>query len=119
MSYETPIPPQVPEAGYYYHYKHDPAKDINNYAYYIYGVGHHTEGDCRSEDRFMQVYRPLYDARVYRNGKMFYLRPLDMFYQPAEWNGQQVQRFTPITDPEIIAKLRAIKHEMYPLREDE
>jgi hypothetical protein len=28
---------------------------------YIYGVGHHTEDDCRPEDAFMQVYRPLYE----------------------------------------------------------
>src|SRR4029077_14159392 len=39
----------------------------HNYAYYIYGVGHHTEENCRTEDTFMQVYRPLYEeAYAYR-----------------------------------------------------
>ena len=38
-----------------------PEGPLNNYAYYIYGVGHHTEDDCRTEDAFMQVYRPLYE----------------------------------------------------------
>lgn len=114
MAYNAPVPPQVPEPGYYYHYKHDPAKDVNNYAYYILGVGLHTEDDCREQDQFMMVYQPLYDAHVYRNGKMFDLRPLDMFYQPAEWQGLHVERFKRITDPLVIARLRTIKRQMYP-----
>jgi hypothetical protein len=61
MACETPPPEKLPEPGYYYHFKHDPDGPLNNYAYYIYGVGHHTEDDCRGEDAFMQVYRPLYE----------------------------------------------------------
>ena len=69
MAYDTPPPEKRPEPGFYYHYKHDPDGPLNNYAYYIYGVGHHTEDDCRPEDAFMQVYRPLYEeAYAYRNG---------------------------------------------------
>ena len=71
MAYDIPPPAEQPEPGYYYHFKHDPNGPLNNYAYYIYGVGHHTEDDCRPEDAFMQVYRPLYDAYAYRNGGMF------------------------------------------------
>ena len=86
-----PPPEQCPEPGYYYHYKHDPNGPLNNYAYYIYGVGHHTEDDCRPEDAFMQVYRPLYEtAYAYRNGGMFDLRPLYMFHKPAIVNGVEV-----------------------------
>jgi hypothetical protein len=59
MAYDIPPPDQRPEPGYYYHFKHDPAGPLNNYAYFIYGVGHHTEDDCRTEDSFMQVYWPL------------------------------------------------------------
>jgi hypothetical protein len=62
----------------------------------------------------MQVYRPLYDAYAYRNGGMFDLRPLHMFYQPAQWNGKEVRRFTRIADPEVIAQLQAIRARMYP-----
>jgi hypothetical protein len=66
----------MPGAGVYYHYKHDPNGPLNNYAYCIYGVGHHTEDDCRPEDAFMQVYRRLYEtAYAYRDGGMFDLRP--------------------------------------------
>ncbi len=108
------LPQQVPERGYYYHYKHKADGTVNNYAYYIYGVGHHTEDDCRPEDRYMQVYRPLYEAFVYTHGKMFDLRPLHMFYEPAEIDGQPVPRFVKIEDPAIIAQLKEIRATMYP-----
>ena len=103
----------MPGAGVLLSLQHDPNGPLNNYAYYIYGVGHHTEDDCRPEDAFMQVYRPLYEtAYAYRNGGMFDLRPLYMFHKPAIVNG--VSRFTKITDPEVIARLGAIKARMYP-----
>ena len=61
----------------------------------------------------MQVYRPLYEtAYAYRNGGMFDLRPLYMFHKPAIVNGVEVPRFTKITDPEVIARLGAIKARM-------
>ena len=63
----------------------------------------------------MQVYRPLYaDSYAYRNGGLFDLRPLHMFFDPAKLNGQTVPRFTRITDPDVIARLAAIKARMYP-----
>ena len=114
MAHGNDLPTQVPEAGYYYHYKHKSDGAVNNYAYYIYGVGRHTEDDCRPEDRFMQVYRPLYEAFVYKNGKMFDLRPLQMFYEPATVNGESVPRFVKITDPSMIAELKTIRATMYP-----
>jgi hypothetical protein len=115
VAYDLSPPEQRPKPGYYYHFKHDPNGAINNYAYYIYGVGHHTEDDCRPEDAFMQVYRPLYEAAyAVRNGGLFDLRPLRMFYEPAQWKGNWVPRFTEITDPETIAQLCAIKARLYP-----
>jgi hypothetical protein len=114
MAYDILPPDNLPEPGYYYHFKHDPNGPVNNYAYYIYGVGHHTEEDCRAEDAFMQVYRPLYEeSYAYRNGGLFDLRPLHMFYEPADRNGQKVPRFTRILDPEVIAQLQAIKSRLY------
>jgi Protein of unknown function (DUF1653) len=115
MAYGIHPPEDLPEPGYYYHFKHDPNGPINNYAYYIYGVGHHTEDDCRPEDAFMQVYRPLYEeAYAYRHGGMFDLRTLPMFFEPAVRNGQKMPRFTRILDPDVIAQLEAIKARMYP-----
>ena len=69
---------------------------MNNYACYIYGAGHYTEEDCRPEDAFMQMYRPLYEeANAYRNGGLFDLRPLHMFFEQAilkgkRWRGLRV-----------------------------
>ena len=115
MTYDAPLPKKLPEPGYYYHFKHDPGGPLNNYAYYIYGVGHHTEDDCRTEDAFMQVYRPLYEeSYAYRNGGLFDLRPLHMFFEPAQWKGKEVARFTRIVDPDVIAQLAAIEARMYP-----
>ena len=110
---QSPLLEKMPEPGYYYHYKHDPAGSINKYAYYIYGVGHHTESDCRPEDQFMLVYQPLYDAYVYTHGKMFDLRPLQMFYDPATVDGKSVERFVKIVDESVIAELKAIRSQMY------
>ena len=115
MSYEMPPPERRPTPWYYYHYKHDPSGPVNDYAYYIYGVGHHTEDDCRTEDAYLLVYRPLYDeAYVYKHGGMFDIRPLYMFYEPADRRGQKVPRFTKITDPEILVRLQEVRSRMYP-----
>lgn len=113
--YELPPKDQWPKAGYYYHYKHDPQGPVNDYAYYISGVGNQTEKNCPPEYQLEMVYRPLYPgAYVYQHGKMFDLRPLHMFFEPAIVDGIEVPRFTRITDPDVIARLRTIKTEMYP-----
>ncbi len=105
---------EVPEPGFYYHYKHDPQGSVGNYAYEICGVGHHTEDDCRPEDEYMQVYRPLYrEAFVYQQGKMFDLRPLAMAMEEVEVAGVKMPRFRKITDSAVIAELEQIKKEMY------
>jgi hypothetical protein len=104
----------VPQNGFYYHYKHDTNGSVNNYAYEVIGVGHHTEEDRRPEDIMMVVYRPLYeDAFVYKNGKMFDLRPLAMFMENIEKDGRTFPRFKKITHPAIIAQLKDLRKTMY------
>ena len=107
------IPEKIPENGFYYHYKHDPLGSVNNYAYEVMGVGHHTEDDCRPEDANMVVYRPLYEGSVYKAGKMFDIRPLGMFMESVTKNGETIPRFRKITDPAVIAELEIIKNSMY------
>ncbi|MDB5190346.1 MAG: hypothetical protein JWN49_672 [Parcubacteria group bacterium] len=107
----------TPERAFYYHYKHDPTGSENNYAYEVMGVGHHTEEDARPEDAHLVVYRPLYDtAFVYTHGKMFDVRPLEMFMEmvPKGENDAMIPRFTKIEDVALIARLKAIQEEMYP-----
>lgn len=108
------IPTQVPEPGFYYHYKHDGSVGVHHYAYELIGVGVHTEADCRPEDANVVIYRPLYeDSPVYKGGKHFYVRPLDMWMGEVTKDGQQVSRFRKITDGKIIEELEKTKNEMY------
>lgn len=107
----------TPEPGFYYHYKHDPAGPIDNYAYLVVGVGHHTEDDARPQDKLMVVYRPLYKtALVYTMGRLFDIRPRDMFLEPVMKDGIMMPRFARITDPSVIAQLQKIQEEMYAAR---
>lgn len=74
----------------------------------------HTEDDCRPEDVSMVVYRPLYkDARVYVEGKLFDLRPLEMFMENVTKDGKTFPRFKKIADADVLATLESIKEEMY------
>jgi hypothetical protein len=108
------IPKQVPEVGFYYHYKRESGMVVEYYAYEVLGVGCHTEDDCRPEDAHMVVYRPLYVTEVYRAGRLFDLRPLDMWMGTVTKDGKTFPRFQKITDPEVLALLKAIKLRMYP-----
>lgn len=119
------IPKTIPEKGFYYHYKHDPKGSVNNYAYEVVGTGFHTEDDCRPIDANMVVYRPIYESSVYRAGKFFDIRPLEMFLEKVEkpartadsvqsgGDGKTQERFTKITDEKIIAELEKLREEMY------
>ncbi len=107
------IPKKIPENGFYYHYKHDSLGPINNYAYEVVGVGCHTEDNCCPEDANMVVYRPLYESSVYKAGKLFDLRPLEMWMGNITKDGKTFPRFSKIIDSTIIAKLKEIKKQMY------
>jgi hypothetical protein len=114
MKEEAALPEKLPLPGFYYHYKHDPNGPEDNYAYELVGVGHHTEENCRPEDRFVAVYRPLYEsAFVYTHGKMFDIRPLSMFMEIIEKDGKTMPRFTHIEDPLLIQRLSHKRDQMY------
>ncbi len=110
---EKTLPGPVPAPGFYYHYKHDSEGPVNNYAYEVVGVGHHTEDDCRPEDQYLVLYRPLYEAFVYTLGKLYDVRPLAMWMGDVEKDGNTIPRFTRITDEETIRTLEAIRARMY------
>ncbi len=103
-----------PEKTFYYHYKHDTNGSFNYYAYEVMGVGHHTEIEDLDESA-MVMYRPIYkEARVYKEGKHWDLRPLPMFMEYVTKDGKTFPRFQKITDPKIIAELIKVRDEMYP-----
>ncbi len=113
-----PMPQRVPEPGFYYHYKHNPNGAVNNYAYEVMGVGFHTEDDVRSGEAHFLVYRPLYEASVYKASKelgipCFDNRPLEMWMEEVEKDGKKFPRFQKITDPVVVAELEKIRGEMY------
>lgn len=110
MAYEDTLPMNVPEKGFYYHYKHDPAGTVNNYAYEVMGIGEDTE----ARDTQFVVYRPLStDSPAWQKGRLFYLRPLEMFMEEVEKEGKRLPRFTRITEPALLAQLEALRSSMY------
>lgn len=114
-----PMPQRVPEIGFYYHYKHDPKGPINNYAYEVVGVGFHTEDDTRPGEEHFLIYRPLYEASVYKASlelkiPCFDNRPLTMWMENVEKDGKTFPRFQRVTDPSVIAALTEIRNRMYP-----
>lgn len=113
------LPAVLPEAGFYDHYKRDPNGTFNNYTYYIFGGGHHTEDDVRPEDRNFQIYVPLYeDAFVYKHGKMFDVRPLSFALEMVDKDGYHGPRFVRVTDEvrihQLITQMRKMWGHMIP-----
>ena len=95
------LPNEKPKPGYYHHRKHDPAKGLRDYAYFVMGTGRHTE-----DGSFGISYFPLYEGHdEYLGGADYPHRPFDMFIDG---------RFTEITDPKDIAELRRARDAMWP-----
>ncbi len=92
--------------GFYYHYKHDPQKGINDHAYEVIGLGKHTE-----DETITVIYRPLY-ANTFLAPADYSIRPLSMFIENVEINGKTVPRFQKIEDLKIVEKLEEIKKGM-------
>jgi hypothetical protein len=104
--------PKEPQKGFYYHYKHNPEKGIFDYAYEVLNIAHHTEIEGLDESA-MVVYRPIYEAPVYKIGKHWDTRPLTMFMEEVVKDGKTIPRFLKIDEPDIIAKLEAQAKQMY------
>ncbi len=97
------------EKGFYYHYKHNPEGEVNNYAYEVLSTGVHTE----TKEIFV-VYRSLYTSTDGKGGNAnYWLRPYDMFIENVVKDGQEIPRFTFITDERAISELKKIKERMY------
>ncbi len=102
-------PERVPEAGMYYHYKHNPLGPANNYAYYLVGIGCDTE-----TGQFLALYLPLYsEASVYQAGKLYDVRPLTMWLENVTVDGKTIPRFAKIVSPRIVEYLEKIRKNMY------
>jgi hypothetical protein len=100
-------PTNLPDNGFYYHYKHDPEGEINNYSYEVIGVALNTE----SRD-YAVLYRPLYE-NIFLAPANYCARPLGMFMENVEKDGKIIPRFTKIDDEGVIKKLEVLRKGMY------
>jgi hypothetical protein len=101
-----------PEKGFYYHYKHS-GKSPEDYAYEVLNIAHHTEV-ADFDEAAMVVYRPLYkEAKTFRAGGHWDVRPLGMFLEPVTKEGKTFPRFARITDQRIIVHLEKMRKDMY------
>mgnify|MGYP000240232230 CR=1 FL=1 len=99
---------QIPERGFYYHYKHEDARGFTHHAYEVLGLSRHTE-----DETFLVRYRPLYSERTYLGDADQSVRPLDLWFTQVEWNGETLPRFTRVTDPVLLEKLIAVRTQTY------
>ncbi len=98
----------LPQKGFYYHFKHDDTKGVQDMAYEVIGAAKNTEDESISV-----LYRPLYVCDVYQNGKLSFSRPVGMFNDNVDKNGYIGPRFNRITDQALIQKLESICDGMY------
>lgn len=99
---------QIPENGFYAHYKHDIIdEDIFNYVYEVVGMGRNTE-----DKTYTVLYRPMY-KNDWMLPATYQSRPLELFIGNETYNGEVVPRFTRITDPKAISDLEVRRKEMY------
>jgi hypothetical protein len=94
---------EIPERGFYIHYKHDPAGPAHNYTYEVVGLARNSE-----DKSYFVLYRPLYENDWLKPAD-YQARPLEMFMEDVEKDGVQVKRFTKITDPVVIRELEAVR----------
>lgn len=80
--------------GFYRHYK-------DKY-YQVLGVGRHSE-----TLELVVTYRALYPSAEFGDYALW-VRPLEMFSEMVEWEGQTVQRFSLVTDENKIRELEVL-----------
>lgn len=110
---------RVPEPGFYYNHKHDSRGPVNDHAYEVIGLGFHTEKEEDSDEKHFVIYRPLYEAFVFKTSRelgvpCFDVRPLEMWTEDVMKDNVAVPRFQKITDTSVIAQLMEIRNKMYP-----
>ncbi len=101
---------KIPEKGFYYHFKHDPKKDIYNYAYWVLPV---LANDADNPDEPKVSY-----LRLYKEPNNWFRKFVEFFdktkIERPENVTNQLTRFVKINDPELCEKLKERFYEMYP-----
>jgi hypothetical protein len=92
---------------FYYHFKRDTSKGIEDHAYYIYGLAQDTE----DRSQINVIYKPLYfcdPLKPDEAGISFHSRPYTMFIESVDRPGYQGPRFVKIEDEKVIGYLRGL-----------
>ncbi len=76
-------------------YRHYKSTGWNDHVYEIIGTAKHSE-----TDEILVVYKPLYECS-WQEWCDFTARPLSMWEEMVEWNGEMVPRFTLITEQSV------------------
>lgn len=97
----------IPNKGFYRHYKHNPQKGFNDHIYEVIGIALHSE-----EKTYFVAYRPVY-INKYLSPANFSVRPLAMFLENVEVDGKVLPRFEYITDENLVKELISIRDEIY------
>ena len=98
---------QVKPGEFYYHFKRDRSKGLEDHAYYVFGLSQDTE----DRTKISVVYKPLYycDPRQPDEvGISFHSRPYDMFIEMVDKPDYQGPRFIKIIDESIIYQLKKL-----------
>ena len=97
----------IPENGFYVHYKHAPSGELHNYIYEVVGLARNTE-----DKSYSVLYRPLYKNDWFAPAA-YQARPLDMFMEEVKKDGNHVPRFRKITDLQLLLELENVRNQMY------
>lgn len=80
-------------------YRHYKSKGGNDHVYEIVGIGRHTEFEPGDPQFLMVVYKPLCHSQVLNDYRLdFFIRPMSLFWSEVEVDGQNVPRFTLVTE---------------------
>jgi hypothetical protein len=97
----------LPQKGFYVHYKHTEDGEKHNYMYEVVGIGRNTE-----DENLTVLYRPLYKSEFMPPADL-QSRPLNMFMESVEIGGVSKPRFQMITDQALIRELEEARATLY------
>lgn len=96
---------QIKPGEFYYHFKRNPSKGIEDHAYYVLGIAQDTE----YRTKISVICKPLYfcdPKKADEIGVSFHSRPYDMFIEQIDRPEYKGPRFTKIEDEEVIKYLK-------------
>jgi hypothetical protein len=96
---------QIKPGEFYYHFKRDTNKCIEDHAYYVHGLAQDTEDRAQIN----VVYKPLYFCEPRKPdevGISFHSRPYSMFIENVNRPEYQGARFIKIEDEKVIEYLK-------------